>query len=161
MQFVVETLTPENWSRLRSLRLAALADSEEIYGDLKLEQGFTSKQWQQLLIEQNWAALVVDGKDVGLVTARPTPPERYGDCWIKSWWIHPNYRGKGGAKHLHDWLIQLCKLKNWQMMALGVFERNSSAISSYERLGFHHVGIRKPSSRANEFFIIMAQEIKN
>ncbi|MBM3691421.1 MAG: GNAT family N-acetyltransferase [Actinobacteria bacterium] len=160
MHFTVETLTPTHWPRLRSLRLAALSDSSEIYGDIDLEMGFTAEQWQHLLDEQSWAALVVEGKDVGLVTAIPTPPDRCGDCWIKSWWIAHKYRGKGGARLLLNWLIELCKQNNWSTLALGVFETNTSAILSYERLGFHKVGIKKPSSRANTFFIIMAQEIK-
>jgi ribosomal protein S18 acetylase RimI-like enzyme len=157
----VRELTHDDWEQLRALRLSALADSSEIHGDLKLEQEQPPTYWQEQLQTQHWAALVANGNDVGLVTAMPTPPDRYGDCWIKSWWIAPEYRGLGGADKLLSWIVEICIRKNWQTVGLGVFEKNQIAIRSYQRLGFVQIGGRHTSSRAGEFFIIMGQDVSN
>lgn len=157
--FEVEPLFADQWPRLQSLRLAALTDSDAIHGDLTAEQAHGAAYWQELMAEQQWAALVHEGSDVGMLVVAPPPEDRYGDCWIKSWWIAPEFRGAGGSRVLLEWLDKYCAKKQWRVQALGVFETNTAAISAYSKLGFQSVGIRKPSSRPNQFFIIMAREL--
>lgn len=157
--FAVEPLTADQWRRLQDLRIAALTQSDAIHGDLAAERTYGRAYWQELMAEQQWVALVHAGKDVGMLVVAPPPEDRYGDCWIKSWWIDPQFRGLGGSKTLLNWLDQYCTNRRWRIQALGVFETNTAAISAYRKLGFHSVGIRKPSSRPNQFFIIMAREL--
>lgn len=157
--FTVTPLVADQWPRLRALRLAALQDTDAIHGDLVAEQNYTESNWRELFGVQQWAALVHDGSDVGMLVVSKPPLDRYGDCWIKSWWIAPDFRGAGGSKTLLNWLDRHCVTQQWRIQALGVFETNTDAIAAYKKLGFKSVGIRKPSSRANQFFIIMAREL--
>lgn len=157
--FTVEVLRPTNWRRLQSLRIAALSESDAIHGDLAMEIAAPAEYWQELLTNGTWISLKWEGEDVGMLVVTPPPLDRYGDCWIKSWWIAPKFRNQGGAKIMLDWLTEFSHQQNWRIQALGVFESNVAAISTYQRLGFSPVGDRKPSSREGEFFILMAREL--
>ncbi len=159
--FTIEQLRRPNWQRLRELRIAALSESDSIHGDLDLETSAPAQYWHELLTNGTWIALKWNSDDVGLLVVAPPPPDRYGDCWIKSWWISPNFRNRGGARLMLDWLTDFCYQRHWRIQALGVFESNLDAIATYQRLGFRQVGERKPASRENEFFIIMARHLSH
>jgi RimJ/RimL family protein N-acetyltransferase len=160
LKFEVTHLTGSQWQRLKDLRIQALQDSPGIHGDLAEESSQQAQYWQTLIAAQSWGAVSAAGVDVGLVCAMPATIDRYGDCWIKSWWLAPDARGLGGSAAVLDWIDQLCRLNNWKTQALGVFESNPSAIRTFERLGFNSVGIRNQSSRdPTEYYIVLAREL--
>jgi hypothetical protein len=86
--FTVEVLRPTNWRRLKSLRIAALSESDAIHGDLALEIAATAEYWQELLTNGTWISLKWEDEDVGMLVVTLPPPDRYGDCWIKSHLLH-------------------------------------------------------------------------
>lgn len=159
MSDAVVELIPSDWAQLRALRLAAIADSADIYGDLVEEQEQPQQYWEQLLQEQTWLALVIDGQWVGLVCVIPSGPDRYGDYWLKSWWIDPTYRGRGGSKLMMNWLVDFVRTASGKVLALGVFDTNLDAIAAFTALGFESLGTRKPSTRPGAYYIIMSKEI--
>jgi GNAT superfamily N-acetyltransferase len=160
LNFVVEPLSISQWQRLKDLRIRALAHSVGIHGDLEIESQQPAQYWQDLIANQHWAAVCFAGLDVGLVCALPSTADRYGDCWIKSWWLAADVRGLGGSTAVLAWIDELCRAHNWKIQALGVFESNPSAIRTFERLGFSSVGIRNPSSRnPNEYYLVLAREL--
>lgn len=162
LSFEAFRLLPTDWQILQRLRVAALLDSSGIYGDLTEEQAQPEAYWRQLLVEQNWIALRSQSNEIGIVCLTQSTPERYGDCWIKSWWISPQFRGAGGSAVLLAWIDQFCIEQNWQVQALGVFESNQAAIATYSKLGFKPVGIRNPTSRnPDEFYVVLARRAKS
>ena len=162
MSFDAIRLLPTDWQKLQRLRVAALAESTCIYGDLNEEAAQTKDFWEQLLVEQIWIALRNQGDEIGIACLTQSTLERYGDCWIKSWWISPQFRGAGGSVVLLAWIDQFCIEQNWQVQALGVFESNQPAIATFSKLGFKPVGIRNPSSRnPAEFYVVLARRAKS
>lgn len=161
MTYSVIQLTAANWGDLRSLRLAAIADSADIYGDLLVEQAEQPHYWQQLTEDQVWLALQDEQDLVGLVGVMESGPDRYGDFWIKSWWVAPERRGSGGTRLMLSWIEQHVGAAGGKEIALGVFDTNLAAISAFEALGFKSVGIRKPSTRPGAFYIIMSKGVTN
>ena len=162
MSFDAIRLLPTDWQKLQRLRVAALAESTGIYGDLNEEAAQTKDFWEQLLVEQIWIALRNQGDEIGIACLTQSTLERYGDCWIKSWCISPQFRGAGGSVVLLAWIDQFCIEQNWQVQALGVFESNQAAIATFSKLGFKPVGIRNPSSRnPAEFYVVLARRAKS
>ena len=160
MGYSVIQLGSADWNLLRDLRLAALLESDAIYGDFEVEANATTDYWQQLAQDQTWLALRSEAKDLaGLVCLMPSGSERYGDFWIKSWWISPDHRGKGGARVMVDWCSNYVRQNQGKVLALGVFETNEAAINAFLALGFEKTGIRNPSTRPGAFYLIMAKEL--
>jgi len=160
--FTVEPLSASQWQRLKDLRLRALSESTGIHGEIEVEAQQPANYWQDLIANQHWAAVTLNEVYVGLVCALPSTADRYGDCWIKSWWLTTSVRGLGGSAAMLAWIDQLCRVNNWKIQALGVFESNPSAIRTFERLGFSSVGIRNQSSRdPNEYYMVLARELTN
>jgi RimJ/RimL family protein N-acetyltransferase len=161
LNFVVEPILSSQWQRLKDLRIKALQDSPGIYGDIMAEFEQPAEYWEHLLATEHWAAVSLNGADVGLVCVLPATPDGYGDCWIKSWWLTTNARGLGGSTTVLDWIDQICRENNWKIQALGVFESNPVAIRTFKRLGFSSIGIRNQSSRnPDEYYVVLAREMK-
>lgn len=57
--------------------------------------------------------------------------------------VHPDYRRRGIAQSLIDYLIRELKNRGSESLALEVRASNTPAIGLYEKMGFDQVGLRK------------------
>ena len=123
--------------RLRTLRLAALQTAPYAFG-AKYEDEILKpvSSWQDRLKNTYWCFVTVDGKDIGLLAVDKAEKDRKSDCWISSWWLSEDYRGKGFPKLMLDWVESLCIDNGWKKIGLGVWPENKRAISAYIKLGF-------------------------
>ncbi len=128
---------PDDASRLREIRLRALQDAPYAFGaDFIVESEKPIEYWQKYLDESNWCIAVSDGQDIGLLAVDLADADRGSDCWMSSWWLEEDCRGKGVPKLMLAWLDNLCGLKGWNRQGLGVWPENERAISAYLKLGF-------------------------
>jgi RimJ/RimL family protein N-acetyltransferase len=135
----IEIVTPSSndASRLRDLRLRALADAPYAFGaDYKVESEKPIEYWQDYLKNTDWCFAVINGADIGLLAVDKADADRNSDCWMASWWLEESYRGQGIPKLMLEWLDNLCIAKGWKKQGLGVWPENERAIAAYIKLGF-------------------------
>lgn len=134
-------LQPDQWTRLRDLRLAALAESpENLSGKLEEEQNFTEEQWREGFKKLTYLVASIDGVDVGMINVENLKGDFGATCWLGGLWLNPKYRGQGVARALFDYMDSVAKEKDWVVQGLGVMETNSNAITVFEKFGFVQMG---------------------
>lgn len=128
---------PEDFKRVRELRLSALKDSPNSFGaKYEVLKERPDNYWQQVLKASSWCLVSIDGVDIGLLAVDRADKDRNSDCWLSGWWITPTHRGQGVSKLMAQWVYELCRKNGWQKIGLGVWPDNITAIAVYLKLGF-------------------------
>ena len=147
-EIVIEELTPEDWQRLRHLRVASLIESPDSFGaNLEAEEMLTEGEWRAKFEQLDHLVARVDGKDIGVLSVENLKGDFGATCWIGGCWVDPHFRGKGVMRALIEYLDCYSSERGWQVQGLGVFADNDAAIASYENLGFVTMGDLQPSTR--------------
>ena len=149
----IRRVRPDEWERLRALRLAALADAPAAFGStLAEEAAFPEPVWQERAVSGSSGVhrvtLVAEAEDqwLGLVTGDRRPVGSGGtDAWVIGMWSHPDARGRGVARALLSGVATWARERGADALHLHVTETNEPAIRLYQRLGF-----RPPEARALE-----------
>lgn len=98
-----------------------------------------------------------DGKIVGYAGLWIT----YEQAQITTIGVRKECQRKGYASKLMDYLLELARNKNCEVMSLEVRVSNESAIKLYEKYGFKHAGIRKNYYQDNfEDAYLMVREME-
>jgi hypothetical protein len=93
---VVELLEPNDWQRLRTIRLQALADSGHAFGGtLEGERAENEADWRAKFVENDFLIASIDGKDVAMLAVEVLDGDFGATCWIGGCWSNPRFRGKG------------------------------------------------------------------
>lgn len=108
---------------------------------------WSERQFQESLeAGQRCTVMVDDGQVIGFCILQPVLDE--ANLLLMA--IEPQYQGQGRGSALLEESIELLG-ESCVMIFLEVRESNRSAISLYEKVGFHQMGIRKnyyPADRA-------------
>ncbi|HKE51975.1 MAG TPA: GNAT family N-acetyltransferase [Actinomycetes bacterium] len=153
MKYRVHRVRAEDWTRIKPLRLAALADTPvafvERYEDAA---AFPDAEWQfraeRAARDTNMQVLAAssDGDWVGMMSAF-IPEDEPRRAKLVGVWVHPDHRGRaaGVAQLLLDTVL------NWARDEVGVdridlqvTETNTRAIAFYLRHGFVRNGKDEP-----------------
>lgn len=158
----IEVLTGQDPSRLKSLRLSALKDAPYAFGAKHEDELLIpDTQWQERLKNTYWCFVVADGVDIGLLAVDKADKDRNSDCWLSSWWVADEFRGQGVAQLMMDWVIELSKENQWQIIGLGVWPENLRARSAYKKLGFVEADKPLPSrSKPGQMYLGMYRQVK-
>ncbi|WP_166463065.1 GNAT family N-acetyltransferase [Amycolatopsis acidicola] len=138
---VVRRLSPDDWPRWRTLRLAALADSPESFGTpLSYWEGHDrAERWRQRLTEVPFNAIAdLDGERAGMVSC--VGPDEHGDAELLSLWVAPFARGRGVGDALVGAVAQWAEQQRARRLVLRVLVGNLSARALYQRNGFADAG---------------------
>ena len=150
-QVVVELLEANEWERLRSIRLQALADSEHAFGGtLEAESVEDENSWRNKFEKLDFLIASVDGVDAALLSVEVLDGDFGATCWIGGCWSNPSFRGKGLMRAMFDYIDE--QEKDWKIQGLGVFTDNYNAIAAYEKLGFVKMGEDTESTRKPGLF---------
>jgi len=143
---VVELLAPDEWQRLRSIRLEALTDSGHTFGGTyEAESAEDESMWRLKFEKNDFLIASVNGKDAAMLYIEILKGDFGATCWIGGCWSNPKFRGKGLMRALFTYIDR--QDKDWKIQGLGVFTDNFSAIAAYEKLGFVKMGDDTASTR--------------
>ena len=148
---VVELLEPNDWLRLRSIRLEALADSEHAFGGtLEAESIEDETAWRAKFEKNDFLIASVDGVDGAMMYIEVLKGDFGARCWIGGCWSDPRFRGKGLMRAMFTYIDE--QEKDWKNQGLGVWTDNYNAIAAYEKLGFVKMGEDTESTRKPGLF---------
>jgi GNAT superfamily N-acetyltransferase len=143
---VVEQLAPDEWQRLRSIRLEALNDSGHAFGGtFEAESAEDESAWRLKFEKNDFLIASVNGEDAAMLYIEVLKGDFGATCWIGGCWSNPKFRGKGLMRSLFTFIDQ--QEKDWKIQGLGVWTDNFSAIAAYEKLGFVKMGDDTASTR--------------
>jgi len=146
---VVRSILPDDTRALLSLRLEALQDSPEAYGeDYDYVAGQPYSVWADLVThslgEGDRAFFVADvhGRLVGMAGVNRSPRKNTrhsGSVW--GVYVQPDWRGMGIATGLVRACVDWGRAKGLATLRLGVITANPAAIHCYEKCGFRSCGV--------------------
>jgi GNAT superfamily N-acetyltransferase len=143
---VVELIAPNEWQRLRSIRLQALSDSEHAFGGtFEVESTEDENTWRKKFEKLDFLIASVDGVDAAMLSVEVLNGDFGATCWIGGCWSNPEFRGKGLMRAMFIFIDE--NEKDWKIQGLGVWTDNYSAIAAYEKLGFIKMGEDTESTR--------------
>ncbi|MGA0866520.1 MAG: GNAT family N-acetyltransferase [Candidatus Nanopelagicaceae bacterium] len=146
--FEVKELNPDQWQRLRALRLASLNESPEAFGgDPDAEEMWGESEWRAKFEQFTYLAGVMGNRDIAVLSVENLEGDFGATCWVGGCWVHPEFRGKGVMRRLINYLDEHARERGWTIQGLGVFADNIDAIESYEQIGFERMGELQPSTR--------------
>ena len=149
-----QELSPDEWPRLREMRLASLLDSPDAFGGrYEREIAFTEREWRELFNLNSYLVASIDGKDIAMMFLEKLSGDFGATCWVGGCWSNPEYRGIGAVRAMFDYVDSVAEEKGWQIQGLGVFIVNKSAIAAYEKLGFKAMGeVQESTRRPGNFY---------
>jgi RimJ/RimL family protein N-acetyltransferase len=149
----VSILSKDQWERLKAIRIRALTENSEAFGQTLEEVKALSKDdWFKYYEKSDYLIASIDEADIGMLYIEVLNGDHGATCWIGGCWTDPAYRGKGVMRALFNYIDLHAKEKDWTRQGLGVWTDNFSAIKAYEYLGFAFAGEKMPGSREGKFF---------
>jgi GNAT superfamily N-acetyltransferase len=149
----VSLLGPDQWERLKQIRIRALKANPDAFGaDLNEVETRSREDWIRDYAKEDYLVASINGVDAGMLYIEVLNGDHGATCWIGGCWTDPTYRGKGAMRALFDFIDKNASQKNWMRQGLGVWTDNYTAIKAYESLGFAFVGEKMPGSREGKFF---------
>jgi len=143
---VVELITPNEWQRLRTIRLKALTESGHAFGGtFEAESAEDEATWRLKFEKNDFLIASVDGADAGMLYIEVLKGDFGATCWIGGCWSDPQFRGKGLMRAMFTYIDE--QDKDWKVQGLGVWTDNYNAIAAYEKLGFVKMGEDTASTR--------------
>lgn len=149
----VEELSPNDWQRLRDIRLAALrSDGHAFGGNLEAESQMTETEWQSKFEIITGLVAVLNGIDIGFMLVENLKGDFGTTCWVGSCWVGSEHRRKGALRALFDYVDAVHEERDWGIQGLGVWIDNEGAITAYEKLGFTQIGEPQESTRKSGLY---------
>ena len=143
---IVEIIHPDDWFRLRAIRLKSLQVNPEAFGGThEIESAETESEWRKKFEKLDFLIASIDGRDAALMFVEELDGDFGATCWIGGCWSDPEFRGVGLLRELFNFLD--AQDRDWKIQGLGVWIDNYSAIAAYEKLGFVKMGEDTPSTR--------------
>ena len=148
---VVELLTPDQWQRVRAIRLKALTESGHAFGGtFETESAEDEATWRLKFEKNDFLIASVDGVDAAMLYIEVLKGDFGATCWIGGCWSDPQFRGKGLMRAMFTYIDE--QEKDWKVQGLGVWTDNYNAIAAYEKLGFVKMGEDTESTRKPGLF---------
>ena len=141
-------LAPDEWSRLRDIRLRSLVENPEAFGaSHEALSKFSESEWRNEFSKLTHLVATTDQVDISIMNIEILDGDFGATCWIGGCWTDPAYRGAGALRAMFNYLDLHAANRGWQKQGLGVWQDNYEAIAAYERLGFVAMGEPQESTR--------------
>lgn len=143
----VSSLHPDEWDRLRAIRLRALESNPEAFGgSADSEPQWTSSQWREQLLRATFLVVTSDDEDMAMMSLENLDGDFGATCWIGGCWTDPAARGRGCLSTMLSYVDHHAVDGGWTRQGLGVWVHNEVAIAAYNNLGFVVHGEPVPST---------------
>jgi ribosomal protein S18 acetylase RimI-like enzyme len=135
-KFNIKKLTVEDADKYREIRLKGLETDPQSFGSTYEEEAIKDEEyWKERLLNPKRTFYVAEEGDKFISTATSNNYDE--NIWsIQAVYTLPEFRGKGLSETLIRKLIDEAGQKGAKLITLGVNQKNSNAISLYEKLGF-------------------------
>jgi GNAT superfamily N-acetyltransferase len=149
----VRRIRRDEASRLRALRLRALADAPTAFGSTRArEEAFSHEVWRERAEHGAAASDSVtfiaeeDGEWIGMATGLASDPDDPSDSRpvLVGMFVVSTARGRGIGAALVEAVIGWARDRRAVGIGLWVTAVNRPAIALYEKCGFRDTGARKP-----------------
>ena len=141
--FAIARVAEADWKHLRTVRLAALAESPEAFGsDYSTEEQFSEADWREWA--RDWATFLAFHCDTPIGMAAGIPSGQPDERKLIAAWVHPDHRGHAVAAALVEAVQQWARTEGAGKVSLWVTQTNQPAVRLYRRLGFEPTGQSKP-----------------
>lgn len=141
----IAPLTPDEWPKLRDLRLSALLDSPgsflHTYED---EREFGPAEWMAEFERGSWHSTKVNGELITLLGVTREYRAPTYEYYLEYLWVSPSSRRAGLARQLLTKVLKGLRRSGVRTVFLWVLDGNHVAVQVYERLGFISTGRRQP-----------------
>ena len=142
----VELIDPDQWLRLREIRLKSLQVNPEAFGGtFEKESAEDEAMWREKFIKNDFLIASVNGVDAAIMYIEVLDGDFGATCWIGGCWSDPQFRGKGLFSAMMKFVDE--QVRGWGIQGLGVWTDNYNAIAAYEKLGFVKMGEDTASTR--------------
>ncbi len=147
----IRAVLPPEWSRLRSLRLQALAEAPTAFGStLAQEAAFPDSVWQERAAagatSESRITFIIEQDDgwLGSATALRTNDTGAVTVTLVGLWVNPAVRGQRLGEQLVAAVTAWAERRGATVLDLWVTITNAPAIALYERCGFRPSEERQP-----------------
>lgn len=142
-EFAVARAVETDWQHLKTVRLAALAESPDAFGsDYATEAEFTEDDWREWA--RSWATFIGLHRRAPIGMAAGVPTDDPDERQLIAAWVHPDHRGHGVASALVAAVQHWARAEQASRLSLWVTQTNQPAVRLYRRLGFASTGQSKP-----------------
>jgi len=148
----IRELQQDEWRVWRTLRIAALEDSPDAFGDTAEQaRGRSDEQWRESLVHPDERLLIaeIDSGLVGMARVRRDADDA-SRAGLYSMWVSPDARRLGVGRALIDavfgWAIRNEVSRLW----LCVTQGNEPAKRLYKSFGFEATGSLRPLRAGSE-----------
>jgi GNAT superfamily N-acetyltransferase len=156
----VSLLIPDEWERLKQIRIRALTANPEAFGAKSTEVMSQPKDdWLKLYEKEDYLIASSGGVDVGMLYIEVLKGDHGATCWIGGCWTDPDFRGIGVMRSLFNYIDDHASEKGWQRQGLGVWADNLVAINSYKSLGFAFAGEKILGDTSGKYFQHMVRDL--
>jgi ribosomal protein S18 acetylase RimI-like enzyme len=139
-KIVVRKVEADDVALFRSVRLAALKDAPNAFGET-LEDALHS-DWSARVTpspDREVYIALADGDPVGMVFAKCGTDSEEA-AFIGGMWVHPGCRRCGVGSQLLEKAVGFLQLSRQQRVALWVTAANADVLRFYEQAGFRQTG---------------------
>jgi GNAT superfamily N-acetyltransferase len=137
--YIVRPVAPDEWRKLRELRLEGLRDSPNAFGATFDESlSFGDEYWRAMAQDQNYFVAVVDERFVGLLSGAPHREE--AGHWLFGMYVTPEWRGSGVAASLVRAVRLWARELGATSVKLHVTNSETRARAFYVKMGFRDTG---------------------
>ena len=141
----VHLLAPDDWVRLREVRLRALADSPRSFLSTYADQvTWPDERWQAEAARGEWLVEFDRGHAVGLVGATAEYDISESERYLSYLWVAPTHRHCGVGGRLVRTLLARLQAAGVPRVWLWVIDGNPVATRLYEQIGFASTGDHQP-----------------
>jgi GNAT superfamily N-acetyltransferase len=131
---------PEDWLKLRSIRLEALNDTPDAYGSTY--DGvvtFSEDRWRSMTEQSTYFLAERDGEVVGMVSGGLND-DHPGTRWLYGMYVTPSARGGAAAPMLVDAVSEWARECGASELFLHVTTSVERAKAFYQKMGFEPTG---------------------
>lgn len=139
MSRTARRVTPDDWARVRAVRLRSLLADPDAFGSTHAREVDRDEAgWRAWIAGGAVILATLEGRDVGILGVAGHPEE--GARGVYSVWVAPEARGQGVGDALVCQGVEAGWALGAQRLILDVAVENPHAIALYERHGFVRTG---------------------
>ena len=141
----ISPLGPDEWRKLRNIRLAALRESPDAFlATYERQKGYTEYRWRVEFDRGCWFAAFDDAGPVCLLGVTRDPRIPADARYLEYVWVAPRQRGHGVALAMLTGILDRLRVAGLRTAFLWVLDGNDAAMRLYKRAGFIRSDHRVP-----------------